>query len=60
MPMMRVSSQIGHVAPNRNWGYVEKCPYCSATNIKRVSKKQITCGKPACRNARRKAKGYRA
>lgn len=58
--MSLASSQIGHVAPNRNWGYVEKCPHCEATNIKRVNKQQITCGKQACKDARLKAKRAKA
>ena len=31
-----------------SWGYIEKCPHCSATNIVRVSPNQKTCGKIPC------------
>ena len=33
----------------RDWGVVEKCPYCSAINIRRKNKQQKTCGAEACR-----------
>ena len=41
--------------PQGNWGYVEKCPHCPATNIKRNTKNQKTCGKDACRLAQKRA-----
>jgi DNA-binding transcriptional regulator YdaS (Cro superfamily) len=52
----RPVDRIGHIPPNREWGYVAKCPYCSAKNIKRVTKGQITCGALKCRAARRAEK----
>jgi hypothetical protein len=52
----KVSRHIGYITSRNNWGFVEKCPYCERTNIKRVAKKQITCGSAACRAARIKAK----
>jgi len=52
----RPVDRIGHVSPNRNWGFVAKCPHCDATNIRRITKGQITCGALKCRNAQRKVK----
>jgi len=54
-PAARYPSGIGHFPPGRSWGVIEKCLYCEATNIKRLSKNQITCGKQKCKDARRKA-----
>lgn len=33
----------------RGWGTID-CPYCPARGVDKVSRNQITCGSPACRN----------
>lgn len=49
---------------HRGWGFIDKCPHCVATNIKRVNANQITCGSMGCRakqnNARKAARQGKA
>ena len=51
---------IGYVPFSRhNWGHVAQCPHCPATNIRRVNKRQITCGSPECRRKQNNLRNQR-
>lgn len=35
-----------------NWGTLDKCPYCTKTDIRRTQPDQVTCGGAACKARR--------
>lgn len=51
---------IGHV-PRRDYGVLLSCPHCTAVNIPKHIRAQITCGAERCRQkqilAKRKKRG---
>jgi len=46
---MSMELGLGDWPPRADWGRIPKCPYCSATNIRRRAKHQKTCGADVCR-----------
>ena len=39
----------GYYMRMSGYGTIEKCPHCTATNIDKSHKNQVTCGKLSCR-----------
>lgn len=51
----RPMAKLGLMVEPGKFGYIEKCPWCPATNIARQSKVQLTCGSIPCREKQNKA-----